>query len=81
MMIDFLKEVDTEKRSSKLKGEVSSNIPQYALHYTVSTCVCVCVCVCVCEYRSRNEEPALQSRRHTCFTLMTQTQNQGTGIT
>ncbi len=47
MMIDFLKEVDTEKRSSKLKGEVSSNIPQYALHYTVSTCVCVCVCVYV----------------------------------
>ncbi len=43
MMIDFLKEVGTEKRSSKLKGEVSSNIPQHALHYTVSTCVCVCV--------------------------------------
>ncbi len=75
MMIDFLKEVGTEKRSSKLKGEVSSNIPQYALHYTVSTCVCVC------DYSSRNEGPALQSRRHTCFTLMTQTQNQGTGIT
>ncbi len=28
-----------------------------------------------------NEEAALQSNRHTCFTLMTQTQNQETGIT
>ncbi len=26
----------------------------------------------------RNEEPALQTRRHTCFTHVTQTQNQET---
>ncbi len=25
---------------SKLQGEVSSNIPHHALHYTVSMCVC-----------------------------------------
>ncbi len=32
-------------------------------------------------YRSRNEEPALQTHRHACFTHVTRTQNQETEVT